>query len=46
LQKPWGKIDIGTLKLRKGKTKIAISANNMKGSQVIEVKGITVEKTN
>ncbi len=46
LQKPWGKIEIGNLKVKKGQTKIVLSANSMKGSQVIEVKGIIVEKIN
>ena len=32
--------------LKKGQTNIVLSANNMKGSQVIEVKGIIVEKIN
>lgn len=46
LQKPWGKIEIGSLKLKKGQTKVILSANNIKGNQVIEVKGIIVEKIN
>jgi arylsulfatase A len=46
LQKPWGKIEIGSLKLKKGQTKVVLSANNIKGSQVIEVKGVIVEKIN
>lgn len=45
LQKPWGKLILGNLKLEEGKTKIVLSANNMKGSQVIEVKGVIVEKS-
>jgi hypothetical protein len=46
LQKPWGKIEIGSLKLKQGQSKIMLTAKNMKGSQVIEVKGISVEKVN
>ncbi|MBA7558146.1 hypothetical protein ES705_50937 [subsurface metagenome] len=46
LQKPWGKIEPGRLNIKKGQTKIVLSANNMKGSQVMEVKGIIVEKIN
>jgi arylsulfatase A-like enzyme len=46
LQKPWGKMELGTLKVKKGQTKIVLSANSMKGSQVIEVNGIIIEKIN
>jgi arylsulfatase A-like enzyme len=46
LQKPWGKLDMGSLKLKKGQCNIVLSANSMKGNQVIEVKSVIVEKIN
>ena len=44
LQKPWGKMEIGKLKVESGHTKLVLSAKNMKGSQVMEVKGLIIEK--
>jgi len=44
LQKPWGKIEVGRLKVMKGQTKIVLSADHMKGCQVFEVRGVIVEK--
>ena len=44
LQKPWGKIEMGSLKIKKGRTEIALSARNKKGNQVMEVKGVILEK--
>lgn len=46
MQKPWGKIELGNLKIKKGETKVVLSANNKKGSQIIEVKRISIKKIN
>tara|TARA_B100000809_G_scaffold263160_1_gene315755 strand:+ start:2639 stop:4381 length:1743 start_codon:yes stop_codon:yes gene_type:complete len=44
LQKPWGKMVLGTLKLKKGQTQVVVKSGMMKGSQVMEVKSVIVEK--
>ena len=44
LQKPWGKIELGALELKKGQTQVILKSNMMKGSQVMEVKSVIVEK--
>lgn len=46
LLKPWGKMELGTLKLKKGQTQLVITSSMMKGNQVLEVKGIILEKIN
>jgi hypothetical protein len=44
LQKPWGKLELDELSLKSGLTKISLSALKLNGNQVMEVKGIIVEK--
>mgnify|MGYP001796220160 CR=1 FL=1 len=46
LQKPWGKLKLGTMSLPKGASTITLSASKMKGNQIIELKSILVKKLN
>jgi len=45
-QKPWGKMQLGTIKIKKGQTKVVLSANSKNGNQIMEVKRVTIKKLN
>lgn len=46
LEKPWATLEIGTIDLQKGITELILSADNMPGSQVMEVREVILERIN
>ena len=44
LEKPWATLEIGTIDLQKGITELILSADNMPGSQVMEVREVILER--
>ncbi|MEM8913776.1 MAG: hypothetical protein AAGC97_18600, partial [Planctomycetota bacterium] len=44
LEKPWATLDIGTIYLNEGVAKLTLSADTMPGTQVMDVREVTLSK--
>ncbi|MEM1226333.1 MAG: sulfatase-like hydrolase/transferase [Planctomycetota bacterium] len=44
LEKPWATLDIGTISLNEGVAKLTLSADTMPGTQVMDVREVTLSK--
>ncbi|MEL7497440.1 MAG: sulfatase-like hydrolase/transferase [Planctomycetota bacterium] len=44
LEKPWATLELGTMKLEQGTTKLILSADRMAGTQVMEVREVILER--